>query len=75
MPYVRQKRKPPKDATCDASTGTDWRGHDPIVIRCKEPATVELKGGLLFETWVCEKHAAALLAESARRAAQEEKRG
>jgi len=62
-PYVRQKRRPPKDARCDASVGTDTQGHAPIVVRCPSPATVELKGGgLPFETWVCELCASKLMA-------------
>lgn len=67
-PLIRQKRKPPMAARCDAMIGCDSQGHAPTLLRCPELATVEMKGGgLPFETWLCESCAMALEAKAEER--------
>lgn len=64
----RSKRKPPKGERCDMMAVGDTRRAAPILVRCSNPATVELLGyAPVGETWVCEPCARKLLARGGER--------
>ena len=57
----RWPRRPPKDARCDASTGSgaDHLG-DPVVYRCPNSAEETARDGFGHEMWLCPTCAATL---------------
>lgn len=70
MTIRKSKKRPPSGTRCDCTTGVECqRGHAPTLVRCAQEATVELLGAApVGETWVCEEHAAKLLAKPEERA-------
>lgn len=60
--YVLSDKKPPKGSKCEVSIGTEKSAGKSIIVRmCGKPATVELCGGMPWETWVCAECARELL--------------
>jgi hypothetical protein len=43
------------DYTCEASTGVSTSGIAPLVIMCRQPATLHKVPGFLFEVAMCDK--------------------